>query len=263
MDSLKEKNILIGKEPKNGRLMVAIQGSGKSGVIGDLGSVPDSVSRCKPAEGVAHAKISINHKGDMRIYNLKPANVTYVNGAEIETKMITPDATIELGKDRYPISLSVVIETAKKLAALQQPTDAKPEEIKKKYNISHLAKVYDDYEAEIERITLEQQKMNRRRMLPIMIGSLSGIASPILASVVAASTLYVSMPVAVISFALYFMNYRKKDTSYQDRKAASEKLMDEYVCPCCNKYLGSYPYKVLTKQYSMTCPYCKCEWVEQ
>ena len=102
-------------------------------------------------------------------------------------------------------------------------------------------------------------------MLPIMVGSLSGVASPILATLVAVNTLYITVPVAAISFGLYFLNYKKKDTSYEERKAATEKFTDEYVCPNpeCNKFLGNLSYKLLKKQYSMQCPYCKSEFVEK
>ena len=71
MEQLKGKTILIGKEPSQGRLLVALPGSGKSAAIGLPGSVPASVSRCRPAEGIAHAKISIDQSGNIILTNLK------------------------------------------------------------------------------------------------------------------------------------------------------------------------------------------------
>ena len=123
----------------------------------------------------------------------------------------------------------------------------------------------DTYEKEIDRIAQQQQETGKKRMLPIMVGSLSGVASPILATLVAVNTLYITVPVAAISFGLYFINYKKKDTSYEERKEATERFTDEYVCPNpdCNKFLGNISYKLLKKQYSMHCPYCKSEYVEK
>ena len=265
MDRLKGKTILLGKEPGQGRLLVAIVG-GKTAAIGSPNSVPNSVSRCKVVEGVAHAKINIDQNGNMILTNLKPQNVTFVNGSEIVSKRILQNNTVELGKDRYSVSIPMIIDTAKKIvSAIPNPGPGpKPEPPKKKFNISHLKGVWERYEQEIDRIAQQQQETGKKRMLPIMVGSLSGVASPILAAVVAVNTLYITVPVAAISFGLYFVNYKKKDTSYEERKAATEKFTDEYVCPNpeCNKFLGNISYKLLKKQYSMQCPYCKSEFVE-
>ncbi len=263
MERLKGKTILIGKEPGQGRLLVAIQGNGKSAVIGAPGSVPSCVSRCRPAEGVAHAKITVGQNGDMVVTNMKDENVTFVNGCEIASKRVSPGQTVELGRDHFGVNLPVVIETAKRLVGTVTPPPPPPPG--KKFNISHLQRVWDSYEAELDRITMQQQELGKRRMLPIMIGSLSGVASPLLATLVAVNTLYVTVPVAAVSFALYFINYRKKDTSYEERKAAVDKFTDEYVCPNpdCNKFLGNLSYKLMKKQYSMHCPHCKSEFVEK
>lgn len=257
MERLKGKTILIGKEPGQGRLLVAVVG-GKTAAIGSSGSVPNSVSRCKVAEGVAHAKIVVAQNGDMVLTNMKAQNVTFVNGSEIVSKRILPSNTVELGKDRFNINLSMVIETAKKLVGVIP-------EPKKKFNISHLKRVWETYEGEMDRIALQQQETGKKRMLPIMVGSLSSVASPILATLVAVNTLYITVPIAAISFGLYFINYRKKDTSYEERKAATEKFTDEYVCPNpkCKKFLNNISYKLMKKQYSMHCPFCNCEFVEK
>lgn len=254
MDRLKGKTILIGKEPESGRLLIFIPG-GKGASIGAPGSVPQCVSRCKPKEGVAHAKIMVDQNGNMTLTNMKSQNVTYVNGSEIASKHITTSSNVELGKDRFKLNLPTVIECAKRLVGPKVET----------FDISHLKHIWDDYEAEMDRIAQMQIDNGRKRMLPIMIGSLSGVASPILATLVAVNTLYVTVPVAAISFGLYFLNYRKKDTSYQDRKAANEKLIETYVCPNpdCNRFLGNNSYKFIKKQYNMHCPYCKCEYVER
>lgn len=280
MDRLKGKTILIGKEQGQGRMLISV--AGKTAAVGPTNCVPNSVSRCKVAEGIAHAKISVDQNGNMTLTNMKTQNVTYVNGSEIASKRITSSNTVELGKDRFNINLPVVIETAKKLAVVSGGNGGQGGNggnngqggnsgqgingtvTKKKYNISHLKRVWDTYEKEMDRIAQQQQETGKKKMLPIMVGSFSGVASPILATLVAVNTLCITVPVAAISFGLYFINYRKKDTSYEERKEASERFTDEYVCPNpdCNKFLGNLSYKLLKKQYSMHCPYCKCEYVE-
>ena len=145
MERLKGKTILIGKEPGQGRLLVAIQGNGKSAAIGAPGSVPACVSRCKPSEGVAHAKITVDQTGNMTITNMKPQNVTFVNGSEIASKRVSSSNTVELGKDRFSINLPVVIETAKKIVTVVGPQPPQPPtNPTKKFNISHLKRVWDN-----------------------------------------------------------------------------------------------------------------------
>lgn len=111
-----------------------------------------------------------------------------------------------------------------------------------------MERIWNDYETEIDRIVKQQQDVAKKRMLPIMVGSLSGVASPLLATLVAVNTLYITVPVAAISFGLYFINYHKKDTSYEDRKAATERLTERYVCPNCHRFLGNISYKLLKNQ---------------
>lgn len=267
MNNLKGKTILIGKEPGSGRLLVAIDGAGKTAAIGAPGCVPASVSRCKPTERKAHAKITVDNLGNMVLTNMKPENVTYVNGSEIVSKKVTGSNSVELGKDHFNINLALVIDTARKLltTAVSGGSAAGGSAPTKQFNIRHLKQVWNNYETEMDRIAILQQEIGKKRMLPIMVGSFSGVASPILASFVAVNTLYITIPVAAISFGLYLANYRKKDTSYEDRKAATEKLTDDYVCPNpeCNKFLGNLSYNLLKKQYSMHCPYCKCEFIEK
>lgn len=279
MEAIKGKTIFIGRNPSQGNLLVAVD-DGNKATIGKPGSVAASVSRCKPEEGKAHIKIETDSSGYLVLTNLKSENVTFVNGKEVVSKRILPADTVELGNDRYKINLPVIIETVNKLSGLagaaQKHEGEKPSsdskgganesgQPSKKFNIVHLKKIWDDYEAELEAITQRQQDLGKKRMLPIMVGSLSGVASPILAAAVALDTLYLTVPVAAISFGLYLVSYRKKDTSYQDRKAATEAFTDSYVCPNpdCNKFLGTLSYKLLKKQHSMHCPYCKCEFVEK
>ncbi len=255
MDRLKNKTILIGKEPNQGRLLLSINinGQNKLTALGEPGSVPNCVSRCKPAEGVAHCKITIDGNGSLTLVNLKPQNTTYVNGSEILSKRISAGADVTLGKDRYPIDITRILDSAKKVVEISQPAQpAKP------LSIKHLEKVWLNYERTTEEIAIQVQKKGKRRMLPMVIGSASGLVAPLLAAVLGTSTLYVTAPISIISFIIYFKVYNEKDTSIEERKAAQNKLIDNYVCPKCKHYLGQQPYKVLRQ--NSKCPYCGNPW---
>lgn len=260
MERLKGKTIFIGKEPGQGRLLIAIKETGKSVALGPIGSVPGSVSRCKTAEGVAHAQVNVEPSGTIKITNLKPQNVTFVNGTPVMSKIISETQILELGKDRFKVGMPLILEAAKKL--LPEP--------KKIFSITHLAQIYNDYEEENEKITLEQQKIGKKRMLPFMISSASGLLSAIGAAI-ALETLYFTLPVSAIVSFLYFKNYNSKDTSNADRKEAIKKLQQLYRCPNpdCRHYYGVVPYELLKNQcrnvqdHKIYCPKCKCEYTEK
>ena len=93
MDRLKGKTIFIGKEPGQGRLMLAIKDGGqiKATTLGQTNSVPNCVSRCKPAEDIAHCKIDfdVNINSDLK---------TSVNIDVVATTIIA-DSSVSLSKN--------------------------------------------------------------------------------------------------------------------------------------------------------------------
>ncbi|MDE7350550.1 MAG: hypothetical protein K2N25_05740 [Muribaculaceae bacterium] len=254
MEQLKGKSILIGKEPKNGRLLLYIPEIKKVGAIGTPNSVPGCVSRCQADKGLAHTRLSIDKDGNLTLTNLKPENHTYVNGLEIMSRRITPSTKVELGIDRYPLDIQAILDAAKKLLP-PSPLD-----------ISHLEKIYNDYEAELDRITMAQQDLAKKRMLPIMVSSSSGVITAI-SGVISLNALWVTAPIAGIVSLMYFKNYRKKDTSYEERKAAQSEFQHKYVCPNCNHFFGGLSFDILTNQLTsakdkkMYCPKCGRELI--
>lgn len=260
MERLKGKTILLGKEPGHGRLLVAIQG-GKAAAIGAAGSVPNSVSRCKTAEGVAHAKISVDRNGNMTLVNMKPQNVTFVNGSEIMSKRVSTDNTVELGKDRFNVSLKVITETAKQLAG------PPPE---KAYNISHLEKVWNDFHDRNIEIRKRQKQQGVLASLPMFFTMGGGAISFILSFILGEQykdeiqVLAGILVVAGLCMLIFSFFKRSSDSSLEELEMNAEDFQDKYVCPNpkCGKFLGNMSYKLMKKQYSMQCPYCKSKFVE-
>lgn len=273
MDRLKGKTILIGKEPGQGRLLVAVSG-GKAAAI--PATVPNSVSRCKVAEGMAHAKITVDQNGNMVLTNMKAQNVTYVNGSEIASKRILPTNTVELGKDRFNINLPVVIETAKKLGAISDNNggqggnggfggNVNPA---KKFNIKHLEAIYNDYHSKVIDRQRKQKKLGILASCS-MFFTIGGSAFAALANKMgmgetAQDYLWI---LPVVGFIVFFisMYMRINDTSIEDADATNLEYTKRFVCPNpdCGKFLGNMPYELMKTQYSMQCPYCKSEFVER
>ncbi|MDE6559848.1 MAG: hypothetical protein K2K75_00545 [Muribaculaceae bacterium] len=270
MDNLKGKTILIGKEPGQGRLLVAIQETGKCCAIGAPGSVPACVSRCKPAEGSAHAKIAVGYDGCLTLTNMKAQNVTFVNGSEIAFKRISLSNSVELGKDHYSINVPAIIESAGKIASLQMQKDVKPNpqshpqpnpqpSEKKIYNISHLEHVWNDLQAKKKEIQAKQKKINLVRS---GCGVFTMCAMPCI--FLFGPIGYVLTGIGILGNVYSFVGLKNDDTAEVVEKL-NEDFQDRYVCPNpdCNKFLGNMSYRLLKKQYSMHCPYCKSEFVEK
>lgn len=258
MDKLKGKTILIGKEPGQGRLMVAVSGCGKSAVIGTTGIVPGCVSRCKPAEGVAHAGIVIDANGAMVVKNIKPQNITYVNGRETVSKRIELTDAVELGKDRYRIDLSLVLETAKKLVGGQVETGGGSNG-GKTFNIAHLEMVWDNYHDELNDLREKQKRVN---LIRTGCGIFTMCAMPCI--YLFGRVGYVLTGIGIVGN-VYSFFILKNDNTTEEQERITEKFQEHYVCPNpeCNKFLGNITYKLMKKQYSMHCPYCKSEYVEK
>lgn len=250
MEKLKGKKILIGKEPGQGRLLVALSGCGKSAAIGTAGSVPGSVSRCKPAEGVAHAEVAIDANGRMVVKNLKSMNITFVNGLETASKRVEASDTIELGKDRFRVSLPVVLDTAKKLVGGGGT---------KTFNIAHLEVVWNDYHDALRDLRERQKRVN---LIRTGCGIFTMCAMPCIAFF--GTVGYILTGIGVLGNIYSFIGL-KNDNTADEQERIAERFQERYVCPNpeCNKYLGILSYKLLKKQYSMHCPYCKCEYVEK
>ncbi len=274
MERLKGKTILIGKEPGQGRLLVAMEG-GQAAAIGAPGSVPASVSRCKVAEGTAHAKIAVDHNGDMVLTNMKTQNVTYVNGSEIVSKRLLPSSTVELGKDRFNINLPVVIDTAKKLGGIAVSGHSGQGAAggqagggqAKRFNIKHLAAIYDDYHAKV----LERQRKQKNLGILAscsMFFTIGGGAIAAVANKLGMESVQEYLWILpVIGFIVFFisMYLRIKDKSIEEADATNIEYTRHFVCPNpdCGKFLGNMPYELMKVQYSMKCPHCKCEFVEK
>ena len=235
IDNLKGKTILVGKEPGNGRLFVSVKinGQPKTAAIGEMNSVPNSVSRCKPTENTAHCKIEVDNSGNLTVTNLKPQNVTYVNGAEIVSKKVKQNGMVELGKDRYSISVNTIIETASKIVgAVCPPPPTPPEEI------------------------------GLLSSIPMAFSMLGGLIAG-----VAPEIREYALILTGIALLIMIIGFYKKftDKSIEEIEEITEEFQKKYICPNkkkpCNHFLGNVPYNILRQ--NTKCPYCGCGFNEK
>lgn len=258
MERLKGKTILIGREQGQGRLLVAVSGTGKTAAIGTLGSVPDCVSRCKPSENSAHVKITVDWNGNIIISNMKPQNVTFVNGSAIETKKISVSDEVKLGRDQYPLNLPNVLGTAKDIVG-QAPI-----------SIRHLKAIWEKYDSAVLELQDKQQKKANQQRLQGLI-SMSGMLLAILPGVVGGElpgwvqVLRIVLVIAAIGLGIYFFikGAKVKDSFHWKMHELDQKFITDYVCPNkeCRHYMGKQPYSILSQ--NKKCPYCGCKYLEE
>ena len=258
MKRLYGKTILIGREPsEKRRLMISVNADGqqKSGVSAQAEPMPDSVSRCLPANDTAHCKIIISSTGEMTLENIKASNETYVDGLMIKSKVISDKNAIALGKDRYALDINAVLDMAKKLTgAAKQPSDDPQPSVA----IDQLKLIWEEYERKIYAIQVAQQKKNKRRQLPMMISLSATILSGILIPALGSAATVITIILAVVSLYILIKNYKEEDTSYQDKKEVKDWLTTHYICPKCGHFLGEKSFIIL--EQDKRCLYCQCRW---
>mgnify|MGYP002853174363 CR=1 FL=1 len=217
------QEILFGRDPADNTLKISA-----NGVSQNKEPVPQSVSR-------QHCKITITDDGKAIITNLNPRNCTFVNGVAITSQAIGGGDRIELGGERYPLDIS----------KLKLPTYV---------SISHLKRIWDNYQ-------LQQQQMKVKNIRMAAIRSLTGVFS-ILAIVLAqfnfglerqtADTLrillYCLTGISLLWFV--FSTWTGAKRRVQKEEKIRRDFQRAYVCPCskCGMFFGyDTPYEMLIR----------------
>lgn len=256
LSSLKGIEVLIGREPNKGCLQLFLKYNDvqKSALLGGEQSVPKSVSRCLPNESTAHCKLFFDPNGKIYIRNIKPENVTFVNGYEVMSMCVDLKSEIALGKDKYVLPLERVLEIV-----LKQVGEIR---VMQPLSIAHLEEVWNTYEEQCDKIAKKAQQRNKLRMAPMLIAGISTVLGRLFQSSPNTSSIYhnVAYGISIISVIVMLYLFTSKDTSTADRKKAKDKLIGNYVCPnpSCKHFLGEVPYKVLRQ--NKKCQYCGVPW---
>jgi len=253
MPSNQTTTLLIGKDPERGCLLVAIQTNGQLRNMFTIGapmSLPGSVSRCIPQQGIAHCKIDVQGN-NMTITNLKWQNVTYVNGIEITTKRIEAQSRVELGTDHYQLNVAALLQAS--------GISLVPE-----YSIYPLKAIWEDYDRQLLAMQVaERKKANISRLQGIfsMIAMLMAILPSIVDSINIPVWLRVVILVCALGMAVFsFISGMRTSDSFAVKKhQLDEQLYTQYVCPNpkCHHFMGMQPYIVLRQ--NKVCPYCRCK----
>lgn len=222
-------DIIIGRDSDTSKLRLSVDKKIK--LLGTEGSVPISVSR-------QHCSLTVNSDGTFRIKNLKSQNCTFVNGVQVESKIVKEEDVIELGADHYLLNWNFVTEMVPKIV-----------------DISYLQYVWEQYTKDTLALTVKERKANSLRSGTGLL-TMIAIAVSFILGKEQAGTLYLLLYGLAISLSLAFFIKSMFDAGKipKERQALTEKFQHDYTCPNCGRYL-SQPYSQV-KLFDR-CPYCK------
>ena len=212
--------IIIGRDIQSGKLSLKVDGKGE-------------------IQGQQHCKLTINN-GQMRLNNLDVNNYTYVNGQSIESKAVTLNDTIELGKDHYLLDWSQLKPYL--------PIDIGP-----------LKLVWEEYERQNLKLQIKERKFNALRSATGLITMIAIVLS--LASGGRNKWYLMLYAIAIIiSVAFFIKAYIDSSKLPQKRQDLSKQFQRDYVCPHCGHFMGNQPFDILVQNSS--CPYCKKQFIQ-
>lgn len=239
---------VLGKEEGQHRLLVKI--GSKAFVVGTPQSVPNTVSR-------THCSLSVEFSDDLTrkvtkimIKNIKTQNITYVDGQEIETKVIGENSFVQLGIDRYSVDLKQVINGMRKFLP----------QLPEEFSILPLKSIWQDYDTTKMQLQLSEQKKNNFRSLG---GILSGAGILFMFVPALGIIRYLATGMSVLIGIVFFFRGMNTNSSLTVKlHDLDENFRKKYVCPNpkCRHFLGQIPYDVLRQNKG--CVHCKCQFKE-
>lgn len=198
--------------------------------FGQPGSVPMTVSR-------QHCSLTVNDNGTYTLRNLKPQNYTFVNGQLIMSKVVTRRDIIQLGSEMYLVDWNAIDAIVPKMA-----------------DITHLKKVWDDYDN-----TRTQMAIKRGRSMAIRgATSLLTMGAFIIMAISGqrgSGYLALYITAFVILAALTVLSFYNASKEPMKQKELNKKFQKDYCCPSCGHFLGFQDYAIIEQNKS--CPYCK------
>ncbi len=235
-------------------------------IIGRQGNQKTPIT--DPTVSRKHCKVNDNGDGTYTIENLSPSG-TKVDGVDILRSIAKPHSRIQLGQS-FSATLVELIgvpsasptsnqsATSNKTSTSSKPVVSEPSV--KTFNISHLKRVWDDYNDTNLALADQQRKVNLvRSATPIFT-----IGSGLLASLTAIGPVgWIMTGIGGLGF-LYSLIGMKNAETAEERQRRQDAFDDAWVCPNpeCGHSLMAKNYKMLVRNHQ-SCPYCKCKYVEK
>lgn len=199
-----------------------------------------------------HCKVTDNGDGTYIIENLSQSG-TKVDGVEIVKTIVKPDSKIQLGPSfsaRLADLIGVPKNTAKPAATSEQSVPT--------FNISHLRKVWEDFNETNLEMADSQRKTN---IIRTGLGIFTMCAMPTIFFFGPVG--YILTGIGVLGNIYSFVGLKNAETP-AERQQRQDDFDDAWVCPNpkCGHSLVAKNYRYLVRNYD-SCPYCKCKYVEK
>lgn len=236
--------IIIGREEGLRRFHCIVDG--REFNVGQAGCVPASVSR-------KHCKIVVNGN-NITIENLKPQNITFVDGNQVFSKAISATSKVQLGAEKVAVPLQQILQLATGKPATAAAA-AKPAQEAPTFSLRPLKTVWEEYDERKLQIQDDAgKKANRQRLQGIatMGGSLC--------CVVLGPIGYVLTAIGLCAAVYFYMQGNKQDSVQRRLHDLDEEFAKKYKCPnpACGKPFGSVPYRQI--EFNKQCFACGCKY---
>ena len=222
--------LIIGRDGATAKLKV-VDGT-QVKLYGEAASVPVDVSR-------QHCQLTAIDDNTFVIKNIKAANVTWVNGIEIQTKRITRDDKVQLGQSRYLLPLNEILEQIKPNIVDITPLKA----IWAKSHSSTLA------------IRKRQQTNNLLARIPIFMTMLGGVLIALSEAIRPYSITFTVIALLIMAYGFY---RQATDRAIDKQEQLKKQFQRDYVCPKCGRFMGFVDYDLLHQNNN--CPGCKAKY---
>jgi len=226
--------VIIGRDQHSRRLTVIRDG--KTQMTGQPNSVPMDVSR-------QHASFRLLNKSTWEITNLNPRNMTFVNGMQVEKKVIYETDKVELGASHYLVDWNVV------RGPKVDYVDIRP-----------LKSVWEEFNQANIDIRKRQKNNGLLASVPMgftMLGGVIGIIPDLNPMIKQGAGFLAVIAFLILIYGLY---KRFTDNSIEEQEEIKKWFQQSYTCPKCKHFMGNEPYDVLIQNEG--CRYCKAKFIK-
>lgn len=237
--------ILIGRDPFSDNLLVSVKKgcTTRTSTLPLSTAVPRNVSRCKPQDNIAHCKLTIDELGRIRAANLKNGNHTYINGIEFVDKRIDDGCTLQLGTNRFPVTVGSILDLA---LSLTENTNTRLEKTRIKF------------ETNLKELTAKARIRCAVCNTTILIAILAWTCTIVLkkagmSEIWWVSSLAITILAAVMVIVKHAGMYRMRHI--EERKSVIDEYLGRYTCPHCGTFFGDIPPSRIKTMAE--CPTCK------
>lgn len=234
-------------------------------IIGRQGTQKTPIT--DPTVSRKHCKVTDNGDGTYTIENLSPSG-TKVDGVDILRTTVKPNSRIQLGQSFSATLVELIgppqaktksdVQSGRIIHSEQQSPSPKTQSDVKTFNISHLRRVWEEFNNTNLEMAESQRKTN---LVRTGLGIFTMCAMPTIFFFGPVG--YVLTGIGVLGNIYSFAGMRNAETA-EERQRRQDAFDDAWVCPNpeCGHSLLAKNYKLLVRNHQ-SCPYCKCKYVEK